>query len=83
MLLEQERMQNDQLQAEIQRLRQQFEMSMRDKDRIYQARERVIQFFFSHPAKINFLEVILSEEVDSIHLPHFKFCWLSFNCFEI
>uniref|UniRef100_A0A8R1TKV1 Major antigen n=1 Tax=Onchocerca volvulus TaxID=6282 RepID=A0A8R1TKV1_ONCVO len=38
--LQQERLQNDQLQSEIQRLRQQFGISIRDKERIYQTRER-------------------------------------------
>lgn len=40
--LQQERLQNDQLQGEIQRLRQQFGSSIRDKERVYQTRERVI-----------------------------------------
>ncbi|VBB30886.1 unnamed protein product, partial [Acanthocheilonema viteae] len=38
--LQQERLQNDQLQGEIQRLRHQFGISIRDKERIYQTRER-------------------------------------------
>uniref|UniRef100_A0A915PN85 Major antigen n=1 Tax=Setaria digitata TaxID=48799 RepID=A0A915PN85_9BILA len=40
MQLQQERLQNDQLQSEIQRLRQQFGISIRDKERVYQNRER-------------------------------------------
>ncbi|CAG9533734.1 unnamed protein product [Cercopithifilaria johnstoni] len=40
MQLQQERLQNDQLQGEIQRLRQQFGISIRDKERVYQIRER-------------------------------------------
>ncbi|VDN08150.1 unnamed protein product [Thelazia callipaeda] len=40
--LEQERLQNEQLQNEIHRLRQQFEISFRDKERVYQNRERNI-----------------------------------------
>ncbi|VDK63419.1 unnamed protein product, partial [Gongylonema pulchrum] len=46
MQLDQERLQNDQLQSEIQRLRQQFEISIRDKERVYQSRERVVLQFF-------------------------------------
>lgn len=42
--LQQERLQNDQLQGEIQRLRQQFGISIRDKERVYQAREQVRMF---------------------------------------
>ncbi|MCP9262100.1 Spindle-and centromere-associated protein [Dirofilaria immitis] len=38
--LQQERLQNGQLQNEIQRLRQQFGISIRDKERVYQSRER-------------------------------------------
>ncbi|VDK33174.1 unnamed protein product [Anisakis simplex] len=41
LLFEQERAQNDQLQTEIQHLRQQFELSLMEKDRLYQSRERV------------------------------------------
>uniref|UniRef100_A0A0R3RW14 Rootletin-like coiled-coil domain-containing protein n=1 Tax=Elaeophora elaphi TaxID=1147741 RepID=A0A0R3RW14_9BILA len=40
MQLQQERLQNNQLHSEMQRLRQQFGISMRDKERIYQTRER-------------------------------------------
>lgn len=40
MQLQQERLQNDQLKGEIQRLRQQFGTTIRDKERIYQTRER-------------------------------------------
>ncbi|KHN85055.1 Spindle- and centromere-associated protein [Toxocara canis] len=47
MLLEQERIQNEQLQNEIQHLRQQFELSLRDKERVYQNRERNLTQYLS------------------------------------
>ncbi|VDM10852.1 unnamed protein product, partial [Wuchereria bancrofti] len=47
MQLQQERFQNDQLQGEIQRLRQQFEISIRDKERVYQTRERNLTRYLS------------------------------------
>ncbi|VDK64466.1 unnamed protein product [Anisakis simplex] len=46
LLFEQERAQNDQLQTEIQHLRQQFELSLMEKDRLYQSRERVCFIFY-------------------------------------
>ncbi|KAK6103932.1 Ciliary rootlet component centrosome cohesion family protein [Brugia pahangi] len=45
--LQQERFQNDQLQGEIQRLRQQFEINIRDKERVYQTRERNLTRYLS------------------------------------
>ncbi|VDM49427.1 unnamed protein product [Toxocara canis] len=50
-LNEELRFQNEQLQAEIQRMRQQFELSMRDKERIYQNRERNLAQYLSEEQK--------------------------------
>ncbi|VDK74699.1 unnamed protein product [Litomosoides sigmodontis] len=47
MQLQQERLQNDQLQREIQSLRQQFAISIRDKERIYRAREQNLTRYLS------------------------------------
>uniref|UniRef100_A0A9J2PWJ3 Uncharacterized protein n=1 Tax=Ascaris lumbricoides TaxID=6252 RepID=A0A9J2PWJ3_ASCLU len=41
------RFQNEQLQAEMQRLRQQFELNIRDKERIYQNREKNLAQYLS------------------------------------